>query len=234
VTTSGSNPLIVLTAGIWQDVGGSGTIGSVSWNGAAFTKATSTRTTANETEIWYLAASTTGSKTISVTINGNTDAIKLGTASFSDVSASMPYDTVKSSNGFSTTPSVSVTPKFSSEVLVDSLARCTALDATTSLTALYKDYASSTLAASAYKFATSSDSGPTGGEVAQDGRGRTTSSGALRVCSIMCAPSCYRHLESEVPDDKTDNSPKHTARTKPCKVAAGMLRSDFHWSSSPA
>jgi YD repeat-containing protein len=45
VTTSGSNPLIVLTAGIWQDVAGSGTISSASWNGAAFTKATSTRTT---------------------------------------------------------------------------------------------------------------------------------------------------------------------------------------------
>jgi RHS repeat-associated protein len=156
VTTSGSNPLIVLTAGIWQDVGGSGTIASASWNGAAFTKATSTRTTANESEIWYLVASTTGSKTISITINGNTDAIKLGTASFSGVSTSTSFDTVKSANGFSTTPSVGVTPKFSSEVFVDSLARWTTLDATTSLTALYKDYASSTLAAAAYKIATTS------------------------------------------------------------------------------
>jgi RHS repeat-associated protein len=156
VTTSGSNPLIVLTAGIWQDIAGAGTIASASWNGAAFTKATSTRTTANETEIWYLVASTTGSKTISVTVNGGTDAIKLGTASFSGVSTSSPFDIVKSTNGFSTTPSVTVTPKFSGEAFVDSLAKWTTLDATTSLSALYKDYASSTLMASSYKIATTS------------------------------------------------------------------------------
>jgi hypothetical protein len=86
ITSSGSNPLIVLTASIWQDVAGSGTIGSASWNGAVFTKATSTRTVGIETEIWYLVASTTGNKTISVTINGNTDAIKLdpGYAHFCD------------------------------------------------------------------------------------------------------------------------------------------------------
>ncbi len=98
-TVTGSNPLIVLTADIWQDVAGTGSITSASWNGGAFTKATSTRSSGLASEIWYLVATSTGAKTMSVTITGATDAIKLGAASFTGVSPSFAFDLVKSSNG---------------------------------------------------------------------------------------------------------------------------------------
>jgi hypothetical protein len=49
----------VLTADIAQNVAGIGSIASASWNGAAFTKATSTRKNNMEAEVWYLVATST-------------------------------------------------------------------------------------------------------------------------------------------------------------------------------
>jgi YD repeat-containing protein len=106
-TVSSANSLIVLTADIWQDIAGAGSIGSASWNGAAFTRATTTRTTGITADVWYLIASTTGSKTLSVTVNGNTDAIKLGAASVSGISTSSPLEAVKTAIGFTGNPSIS-------------------------------------------------------------------------------------------------------------------------------
>ena len=91
---SGSNPVIVLTADIFQDVAGTGSITSATWNGGAFTKASSTRMGTKSTEIWYLVATTTGAKTMSVTVTGATDAIKLMSASFNGVHQSSPLDAV--------------------------------------------------------------------------------------------------------------------------------------------
>ena len=91
-TTTGSNRFLVLFADIWQDVGGTGTITSATYNGTALTKATNTRGGGMASEIWYLVAPTTGSNTVSVTVTGATDAIKLATASFTGATQTSPLD----------------------------------------------------------------------------------------------------------------------------------------------
>jgi YD repeat-containing protein len=122
-TVSGTNPVIVLTADIAQTVAGTGSIGSASWNGGAFTKATSTRTANMETEVWYLVATTTGAKTMSVTVNGNTDAIRLAASSFTGVSPTLTLDKVASANGSGGNPSVSVTPGMATDVVISTLSK---------------------------------------------------------------------------------------------------------------
>ena len=98
-TVSGSNPVIVLAADIFQDVAGTGAITSATWNGGAFTKASSTRTGTKSAEMWYLVATTTGAKTMSVTVTGATDALKLMSASFNGVHQSSPLDAVNTAGG---------------------------------------------------------------------------------------------------------------------------------------
>jgi RHS repeat-associated protein len=122
-TVNGTNPVIVLTADIAQNAAGVGSIGSVSWNGAAFTKATSTRKNNMEAEVWYLVASTTGAKTMSVTVNGTTTAIRLGAASFTGVSTSSPFEFASSTYGSGGYPSISVTPANSTDVVVSTLSK---------------------------------------------------------------------------------------------------------------
>ena len=61
------------------------------------------------TELWYLVATTTGAKTMSVTVTGATDDIKLMAASFNGVHQSSPLDAVNGAIGSSGNPSASVT-----------------------------------------------------------------------------------------------------------------------------
>lgn len=154
-TVTGTSPIIVLTADIWQDVGGTGSISSASWNGGALTKATSTRRLGMASEIWYLVATTTGAKTMSVTVTGATDAIKMAAASFTGVSATDPLDFVVTSTGSTGNPKITATSTTNAEVIVSTLSRFSTTDATTSQTALYKDRVTSTLGAASYTFATS-------------------------------------------------------------------------------
>jgi RHS repeat-associated protein len=122
-TVTGTNPVIVLTADLQQTATGTGAIASATWNGGAFTKATSTRTGAMEAEVWYLVATTTGAKTISVTINGSTTALHLAASSFTGVSPTWPLDITKSSNGNGGSPSISVTPTMATDVVVSTLSK---------------------------------------------------------------------------------------------------------------
>jgi YD repeat-containing protein len=122
-TVTGANPVIVLTADLYQTATGTGSIASATWNGGAFTKATSTRTGATEAEVWYLVATTTGAKTMSVTVNGSTTAMRLGASSFTGVSPTWPLDVTKSSNGNGGNPSVSVTPTTATDVVVSTLSK---------------------------------------------------------------------------------------------------------------
>ena len=122
-TVSGSNPVIVLTANFTQDVAGTGSITSASWNGGAFTKATSTRTIKQAAEIWYLVATTTGSKTMSVTISGTTTDMRLAASSFTGVSPTWPLDVTKSANGSGGNPTISVTPTMATDVVVATLSK---------------------------------------------------------------------------------------------------------------
>jgi RHS repeat-associated protein len=154
-TVTGSNPVIVLSADIFQDVGGTGSITSATWNGGAFTLASTTRTGTKSAEMWYLVATTTGSKNMSVTVTGATDDIKLSVASFTGVSQSSPLDAVAVSGGSSGNPSASVTTLAANDVVVATLVRHSTTDATTSKTAIYKDRTSSILGAASYQLATS-------------------------------------------------------------------------------
>jgi RHS repeat-associated protein len=122
-TVTGTNPVIVLTADLQQTATGTGAIASATWNGGAFTKATSTRTGAMEAEVWYLVATTTGAKTLSVTINGSTTALRLAASSFTGVSPTWPLDITKSNNGNGGNPSVSVTPTMATDVVVSTLSK---------------------------------------------------------------------------------------------------------------
>jgi len=149
-TVTGSNPVIVLSASIFQDVGGTGSITSATWNGGAFTFASSTRTGTKSTEMWYLVATTTGAKTMSVTVTGKTDDIKLAASSFTGISPTSPLDVKASSNGSSGNPSVSLTTLTQTDTLVTTFTRHTTADATTSQTSLYKDRSSSIVGAASY------------------------------------------------------------------------------------
>jgi RHS repeat-associated protein len=150
--------MIVLAADIFQDVGGTGSITSATWNGGAFTKASSTRTGTKSAEMWYLVATTTGAKTMSVTVTGTTDAIKLMSASFNGVHQSSPLDADNTAGGSSGNPSASVTTATANDVVVATLNRHSTTDATTSQTSLYKDRATSTLGAASYQLASSAGS----------------------------------------------------------------------------
>jgi RHS repeat-associated protein len=122
-TVSGTNPIIVLTADLYQTATGTGSITSATWNGASFTKATSTRTNAIEAEVWYLVATTTGAKTMSVTVTGSTTAMRLAASSFTGVSPTWPLDVVKSGNGNGGNPSLSITPTMATDVTVSTLSK---------------------------------------------------------------------------------------------------------------
>jgi hypothetical protein len=51
-------------------------------------------------EIWYLTNPASGSNTVSVTVTGATDSIKLAAASFTGAHQSSPLDTVNDASGW--------------------------------------------------------------------------------------------------------------------------------------
>jgi hypothetical protein len=153
-TTSGSNRLLVLFADIWQDVGGTGTITSATYNGVSLTKATSTRGGGMASEIWYLANPASGSNTMSVTVTGATDSIKLAAASFTGAHQSSPLDAVNDASGWGGNPTISLTTGTANDLVTATLSRFGTTDATTNRTSLYNSTASSTLGAASYQIAT--------------------------------------------------------------------------------
>jgi RHS repeat-associated protein len=157
-TVTGQNPLITLSADIFQDVAGTGSITSATWNGGVFTKATSTRLGTKSAEMWYLVATTTGAKIMSVTITGATDEIKLSASSFTNITPTSPLDSVSVSTGSSGNPSVNLTTSTTNDLVVTTLHRHSTTDATTNRTSLYKNTSGSTLGASSYQLATSPNS----------------------------------------------------------------------------
>jgi RHS repeat-associated protein len=157
-TITGSSTILVLMADLWQDTGGTGTVASATWKGVAFTKVKAALSGNMDSEVWYLAPTSTGAGTLSVTVTGATDAIKFGAASFTGVSTSSPLDASSTATGTSGTPSASITTATSSDLVIDTLSRYTTTNATTSKTALFRDNSNSTLAAGSYQLATSSGS----------------------------------------------------------------------------
>jgi RHS repeat-associated protein len=157
-TVTGTSTVIILMGDLWQDVGGTGTIASATWKGVPFTKIKSALSVNIDAELWYLVPTSTGSGTLSVTVTGATDAIKLGAATFNGVATSSPINTSSSATGVSGTPSVSATTTISGDLIVATLSRYTTANATSNRTAIFRDNSNSTLAAGSYQIATSTGS----------------------------------------------------------------------------
>lgn len=122
-TCTGSGLLLVLEASLWQDVAGTGTITSASYNGVAMTFVTADRGAGMRSELWYLTAPATGAHTVSVTVTGNTDAIKLATTSFTGVDQSSPLSVSNTANSFSANATVSLTTTVANTVVVGALSK---------------------------------------------------------------------------------------------------------------
>jgi RHS repeat-associated protein len=153
--TLGLQPrLLVLFADIWQDVGGTGTITSATYNGTALTRATSTRAGGMASEIWYLANPTSGSNTVT----GATDSIELTAASFTGAHQSSPLDASNVATCFGGNPTASVTTVTANDLVTATLSRFGTTDATTNRMSLYSSTASSTLGAASYQIATTAGS----------------------------------------------------------------------------
>ncbi len=159
-TLASSSTVLVLMADIWQDAGGTGSVATATWKGVPLTKIKTARSVNIESELWYLAApsTSTATGTLSVTVTGATDAIKLGAASFIGVATSSPIDASSSATGTTGNPTVSITTATSSDLVIATLSRFSTTDATTNRTSLFKDKATSTLAAGSYQLATSAGS----------------------------------------------------------------------------
>jgi len=141
-TVTGSSTLLVLTADLRQSVSGTGSVASATWKGVPFTKVGSALGGKMDSEIWYLAPTSTGSGTLEVTVTGATDAIKLGAASFTGVATSSPVDASSTATGTSGNPTINITTVTSSDLVVTTLSRNSTTTATTDRTALYNDNSS--------------------------------------------------------------------------------------------
>lgn len=75
-TTTAKATLGVLTCSLWQDVGGSGTVGSASLNSIAITAINSTRSGSMYSYIGYIVNPSSNAQTVSVTVSGNIDGFK--------------------------------------------------------------------------------------------------------------------------------------------------------------
>lgn len=148
------NPILILFADIWQDVGGTGTITTATFANIPFVKIDQRASTAMSSELWYLKAPPLGAHTVSVTVTGATDAIKLATACFGGIDQSSPLDTSSFATGASGNPAASITTSVANALVVATLSRFSTTAATTSATSLYNDAVSVTLAAGSYQNAT--------------------------------------------------------------------------------
>src|SRR4051812_35199700 len=82
---TGSNLFLALMVALWQDVAGTGSVSSASYNGVALTGAVASALAGMRAEIWYLKAPAAGTHTVSIPIAGNTDSRKFAVASFTGV-----------------------------------------------------------------------------------------------------------------------------------------------------
>lgn len=157
-TCAGSNRLLVLCATLWQDVAGTGTITAASYNGVAMTKANAVTQGAMRSEIWYLFAPTTGANTVSVTVTGATDNIKLSTSSYTGVLQAAGTDGNNTAIGSSGNPTISLTTTTANDLVIATLSRFSTTAATTSQTAIYNNATGSTLGAASYQLAAAAGS----------------------------------------------------------------------------
>lgn len=154
-----TNPLLVMSADIFQDSAGVGTVTAATYNGTSMTKITNVAEVNLSAEMWYLAAPSSGANTVSITVTGATDAIKLSVATFDGFDQSSPLDTSNTSVGSTATnPTVSMTTGVANALVVTTLSRFSTTAARSNRTPLYNDSVVSTLGATSYQLATTTGS----------------------------------------------------------------------------
>jgi DNA-binding transcriptional regulator YdaS (Cro superfamily) len=134
-TCTGSNLLLAVWVAVWKDVAPTGTVSAATYNGVAMTKAVSATDSASMGgEMWYLIAPATGANTLSITVTGATDGIRVASASFTGVAqSSVVGNTNGAATGASGNPAITISNATSGSVLFSGLCRFanTAITATT-------------------------------------------------------------------------------------------------------
>lgn len=152
-TCTGSNIILFMCADLWQDTAGVGTVTSASYNSVAMTKVNAGTSTSIRAEIWYLVAPATGANTVSVTVTGATDAIKLCSASFTGVIQSASAIDNHVINATTTgAPSKAIVTVADNCGVIDTVSRFSNTDLVkgASQTQIYNDSVTSTLGAASY------------------------------------------------------------------------------------
>ena len=152
-TCTGTDLVLFVTAAIWQDAAGTGTITACSYNGIHLSKVEAARNTNMAAEIWYLNAPATGTHTVSVTVTGATDAIKLCSASFTGADQTAAVIDNHVSNATATgAPSKAIVTVADNCGVIDVVSRysTTALTKAAAQTQIYQEHAASTLIAASY------------------------------------------------------------------------------------
>lgn len=148
--------LLVVSAALWQDVAGSGTLSGVTCDGVAMTKAISGRTAAMQSEIWYIINPNVGIKNIVATVSGNTDACKFGSISLYQTHATVPLGVTGANNADTGDISQSVTSTVANSILIDSLSTfgTQAVTLGAGQTQIYKDSVGNIGGVASYKLTT--------------------------------------------------------------------------------
>lgn len=107
---------LVVHVMLWQDVAGSGTISSMTYNGVAMTKRAEALGVQMRSELWYLLNPSTGLNAINATIVGNTDDRKFRSTSWTEVGSIGNYNNAVGTTG---SPSVSISTTIDNSVVVD-------------------------------------------------------------------------------------------------------------------
>ncbi len=110
-TGSGNDRLLLVTIDIFRSNGQPRTVSSITYNGIALTQATTKEHSSNprlRSYLFYLTNPASGTKTISVTFSGSTDAIG-GSVSYTNVNQTSPLQVSSANSGSGITQSTSLT-----------------------------------------------------------------------------------------------------------------------------
>lgn len=148
------NPILVMCADVWQDVGGVGAVTGASWKGVALTKVvTSTRSTSMAVECWYLLNPSTGVGVASATFTGATDEIKYIWSVFDGVDQTSPIDATSTNTGAVANATTTITTKSDNAMLFESISLFGTATMTqhTGSTLIWKDNTNATDGGATYK-----------------------------------------------------------------------------------
>ncbi len=218
-TSFGTNRLLVLTADILQHIAGTGSISSATYAGMPLIKAASSLSGTMASELWYLVAPPSGTNTISVTVNGATDALKFGLSDYSGASQS-GLDATSTAIGTTSSPTASVTTRLTGDLVVATLSRNSTTTATTNRTSLFNNVASTTLGAASYQVAGAA------GSISDTYTGAATQNWSMAIAAFKPATT--------TPTVGTTTStyyvhPDHLGGANALTDSAGLLNEALHY-----